>query len=395
MILLKDLLKFIKGKMKDKKINKLIELEKERLNSNYNLIASENIPNNDILEALGSCLSIKYSEGEVNKRYYQGNKYIDAVETECKDRLLKLFDCKNTYVANVVVSSGSQANLAILLTFLNPGDKILSLDTNSGSHITHGFSNNFSGKLFKIINFNLDKNNILDYKEIERIALKENPKLIICGFTTYSRKFSFKKFSEIAKKSKSLLLCDIGHICGLVVTKFHPSPIGWADFITSTTQKTLRGPRSAFVLVKKEYENKLNKGIFPGLIGGPKNNEIAAKAIGFKEAMQPSFKNYIRKVLENTKYLCEELKKREFDIVSNGTDNHMFCIDLKNKGMDGKTFAEKLERKGVIVNANMIPGDMGTPRRPDGVRIGLALETTKGITKKQINEIISIMEGIK
>jgi len=380
--------------MKDKRIKKLIKLESKRLKKSYNLIASENIPSKDVLESLGSWLTVKYSEGEIKKRFYNGNNNIDEIEKECKNRLLKLFNCEKKYVANVQVTSGSIANLCVYLAFLNFGDKILSLDLKSGSHITHGLNVNFSGKFYKIINYNLNKSNLLDYKEIERIAIKEKPKIIIVGFTNYSRQYSFKKLYRIAKKSSSLLMVDASHIIGIIAAKECPSPIGFCDILTSTTQKTLRGPRSAFILVKKQYEEQLNKAVFPGCLGGPKNNEIAAKAICFKEASTLKFKSYIKKVLENTKYLCEECKKLGFKIVSGGTDNHLFCIDLSSSNIDGRTFANELEKNGIIVNANTIPNDKGTSFNPQGVRLGCALETSKGITKKELDFIANKMHEI-
>lgn len=368
----------------DKEIDNLINLENRRISNTYNLIASENIPSEDVLLCLGSCLSIKYSEGEIGKRYYMGNNFIDKIESICKKRVLKLFKCEKNYRANVAVPTGAIANLAAYLTFLNPGDKILSLTLKEGAHISHSLNINFVGKFYNIINYNLE-NNKLDYKKILEIALREKPKLIICGFTSYPFKIDFKKFYDIAKKTNSFLMADISHIAGLIAAGKHSSPIPWADVITSTTHKTLRGPRSAFILVKKEYEDKLNKTIFPGLLGGPKNNEIAAKAVCFKEASTNKFKNYIKKVLFNTKYLHDKLVKIGFDCI--GTENHLFLVNLKKFNIDGRLFAEELEKIGIIVNSNSIPNDEGTPWRPQGIRIGLALETTKGITLKDLDKI--------
>jgi glycine hydroxymethyltransferase len=251
-----------------------------------------------------------------------------------------------------------------------------------------------SGKYFNIINYHLNKKEHLDYTEIEKIAIKEKPKLIICGYTNYSKKFSFKKFSNIAKKSNSFLLADISHIAGLIVSGYHQSPIGYADFITSTTHKTLRGIRSAFILVKKQYIKQLDVGVFPGVFGGPKNNEIFAKAICFKEANKKEFKNYIKRVLYNTNYLCESLKRKGFKIVSGGTNIHLFSIDLRNKNINGRTAAILLEKNGIICNANSIPNENGTPFNPSGIRLGLAFETTKNITIHEIENIAKTIHKV-
>ena len=393
MILPKDLSKSIKEKMKDNLIFNALENEEIRVKNTYNLIASENLPSKEQLKALGHMINFKYTEGKVGRRFYQGNINTDKIEKECIERAKKLFKCK---VANVQPLSGAVMNIALISRILKPNDKILAMSLKDGGHLTHGSEVNFIGKNYNVIPYGVNENGFLDYEEIERMAIKFKPKLIISGATNYSRKINFQKFSRIAQFVKAYHLADISHIAGLCVTGFHQSPIKYADFVTTTTHKTLRSVRSGIILSNKlQYKNLIDNSIFPHFQGGTHPNIIAAKAIGFKEAMKPSFKNYIRKVLENTKYLCEELKKRYFNIVSNGTDNHMFCIDLKNKGMDGRTFAEKLESKGVIVNANTIPGDTGTPWRPKGIRIGLALETTKGITKKQINDIVRIMEEIR
>ena len=379
--------------------DELFGIEKVELNRQknmYNLIASENIPSAEQLRALGSVITNKYSEGYPGKRYYQGNKYIDMIEVECKKRLLKLFDAEDEYAANVQVLSGATANLAVYLAFLNPGDKILALKLDSGAHITHGLPVNFSGKMFDIINYELDENGIIDYEYLEKIAMKAQPKLIICGYTAYSRIIDFTKFSDIAKSCGAYLMADISHIAGLIAGGAHPSPVGHADFITSTTHKTLRGIRSAFVMVKKDYEKKMNSAVFPGIFGGPKNNEIMAKAICFKEAATEEFKTYTFEVIRNTRYVCEQLKLHGLKIVSDGTDNHLFVIDLSEHSLDSKTIAEQLEERGIVVNVNTIPNDKGTPWKPQGIRIGLAFETTKGIDKLGLDFIVGqIVKVIK
>jgi len=375
--------------MEDNLIFNVLKNEEIRVNNTFNLIASENLPSKGQLEALGHMINFKYTEGKVGKRFYQGNINTDKIEKECIERAKKLFKCK---VANVQPLSGSIMNIALISRILKPNDKILAMNLNDGPHLSHASEVNFIGKNYNVKYYGVDKDGLLDYKEIAKIAIKFKPKLIISGATNYSRKINFKKFGKIAQFVKAYHLVDMSHIAGLCVTGFHQSPIKYADFVTTTTHKTLRSVRSGIILSNNiKYKNLIDNCIFPHFQGGTHPNIIAAKAIGFKEAMKPSFRTYIKKVLENTKYMCEELKKRSFKIVSNGTNNHMFCIDLKNKEIDGRTFAEKLEEKGIVVNANPIPNDTGTPWRPDGVRIGLALETTKGITKKQIGYIAEIM----
>lgn len=360
----------------------LIKKDKQRLDNTYNLIASENLCSQDILTALGSFINYKYTEGYPGKRYYNGNENYDKIEVHAVELAKQLFNCK---VANVQPLSGAIMNIALISNILKPGDTILSIDLSSGGHLTHGSPANFVGKTYNLVFYKLDKNGRIDYKDLEFKAKKNKPKLIISGTTAYSREIDFKKIGKIAKEVGALHLADISHIAGLVATGYHQSPIKYADFVTTTTHKTLRGPRGGLILSNNlEYEKLINTSIFPHFQGGSHPNIIAAKAICFSEALTPIFKKYIKDVLVNTKYLCNELKRRGFKIVSDGTDNHLFVIDFNDEKFDGRQFADLIEKEEIIVNANSVPGDKGTPFRPKGVRVGLALETTRNITKHQL-----------
>ena len=376
------------------KIFKYIKDEEERIKKTFNLIASENLPSPNILKALGSIINFKYSEGNVGRRnrYYNGNRNIDKIEEECIKRAKKLFKCK---FANVQPISGSIMNIALITYLLKPGDTILSLDLKSGAHLTHGSSVNLIGKLYKIINYNLDSCGFIDYEDLKEKALKYKPKLIISGTTSYPRKINFKKIGEIAKKINAYHLVDISHLAGLVVSGFHQSPILYADFVTTTTHKTLRSVRGGLILSNKlKYKNIINKIIFPHFQGGPHPNIIAANAIALKEAGTRNFKLYIKKVLENTKYLCEKCKKNGFKIVSGGTDTHQFLIDLNKENINGREFADALEKENIIVNANVIPNDKGTQYYPKGIRLGCALVTTQNISKRKLNEIANKIKEV-
>lgn len=373
-----------------KDIFKTIEQEKKRLDSTYNLIASENLCSPEVLAALGSFINYKYTEGYPGKRYYNGNKYYDELESKAIALAKQLFECK---VANVQPLSGAIMNVALISNILKPGDTILTISLENGAHLSHGSPANFVGKTYNIVHFGIDKNGFIDYKDLENKAKMYKPKLIISGTTAYSRKIDFKKIGEIAKKNKAYHLADISHIAGLVVTGFHQSPIKYADFVTTTTHKTLRSCRGGLILSNNlEYEKLINNSIFPHFQGGSHSNIIAAKAVGFSEALQPNFKTYIKNVLANTKYLCNLLQRKGFKIVSNGTDNHLFVIDFNDENFDGRMFADELEKRDIIVNANTVPGDKGTPFRPKGVRVGLALETTRNITKFQLKLIAEQFE---
>lgn len=376
------------------KIFEILKEEEERVKKTYNLIASENLPSKNVLKALGHMINFKYAEGNVAKRYYCGNKNIDEIEKICKERAKKLFKCK--YV-NVQPLSGSIMNIALISSILKPKDKILSLSLDCGGHLTHGSPVNFIGKTYKVYNYKVDKETqMIDYEKLRELAIEIKPKLIISGVTSYSKKLRFDKIDKIAKEVWAYHLADISHIAGLIVAGKHNSPIKFADFITTTTHKTLRGVRGGIIMTdRREYEKIIDKIIFPHFQGGPHINIIAANAIAFKEALSIDFKKYIIKVLENTKYLCDKLKEKGLKIVSDGTDNHLFVIDLSKNNVDGRFISEELEKIGIIVNSNSIPFDKANPWRPSGIRIGLALETTKGITldeldylANKINEVI-------
>lgn len=386
----------------DLQIVKLIKKEEKRQEETLNLIASENYPSKAVKEALSSIFIAKYAEGRPYKRYYAGQENIDKLETLVEERARKSFGLNSKkWAVNVQPYSGSPANYAILRGLLIPGDKILALPLSHGGHLTHGASASLSGQDFKVINYFLNQEGLLDYKEIEKIARKEKPKLIICGFTAYPRKIDFRKFSQIAKKVGAYLLVDTSHITGLIVGGVHPSPFPWADAVMTTTHKTLRGPRGAMIICRKELEKKIFPKVFPGIQGGPHEHTICAIGIALKEAMTPQFKKYAQQIIKNTKALAEELKKYNFKLISGGSDNHLVLIDLRNKGITGKISQELLEKAGIVVNRNTVPYDPQPPFDPSGIRLGTAAVTTRGMKEKEmrkiaiwINEVISNPKSI-
>jgi glycine hydroxymethyltransferase len=385
-----------KLKQIDPQISKLIEAEKKRQNETLDLIASENYPSPAVKEALSSIFVAKYSEGRPLKRYYAGMENVDKLETLVEERARKVFGLDKNWAVNVQPYSGSPANYAILRGLLNPGDKILSLPLAHGGHLTHGASVSLSGQDFKVVNYFLNQDGWLDYNEIEKIAKKENPKLIICGFTAYPRKIDFKKFSEIANSVGAYLLADISHISGLVIGKAHPSPFPFADVVMTTVHKTLRGPRGAIIICREELREKIFPKVFPGLQGGPHNHTIAAIGVALKEAMSPAFQKYAEQIVKNTQVLAGELKKYSFNLVSGGSDNHLILIDLTNKNIRGKEAQNLLESAGIVLNKNTIPYDQNPPANPSGIRIGTPALTTRGMKEKEmkkvafwINEVIS------
>lgn len=382
--------------MKDTEIKKIIYAEKERLQNSIELIASENVVSKDVLEATGSILTNKYAEGYPGKRYYGGCEYVDQAETLAQQRVLALFSAKG-YSANVQPHSGSQANMAVMLSVLQTGDTILGMDLSAGGHLTHGMSLNFSGKLFRAVSYKTNEQGFLDYDEIKKIADKEKPKLIIAGASAYSRIIDFKRFSEIAKSVGAYLLCDVAHIAGLIITRLHPSPIPYADFVTTTTHKTLRGPRGGVILFKKEFEKQINSAIFPGIQGGPLMHIIAAKAVAFYEAQQPSFIEYQKQILINAKIMAETFMANDISIVSGGTDNHLMLLDLRSLKITGKDAQHALEDVGITVNKNGIPNDLEKPWITSGIRIGTPAITTRGFKEAQAKEvaliIIDVLKG--
>ena len=387
-------------KKSDPTIYKLIQQEEKRQKEVLEMIPSENYTSKAVMEALGTVLTNKYSEGYPKKRYYQGNSVIDNVEILAEDRAKKLF--KVPYV-NVQPYSGSPANSAVELALLTPGkDKIMGLSLAFGGHLTHGSPVSFSGKYFPIVSYALGKDGFLDYDAIEKLAIKEKPKLIICGFTAYPRIVDFKRFGQIADKVGAYLLADISHITGLVIAGAHPSPVPYVDIVMTTTHKTLRGPRGAMLMItdkglKKDPElpDKIDKAVFPGLQGGPHDNQTAAIAVALLEASKPSFKTYGKQIVANAKKLAWELTNYKFNLVSGGTDNHLLLIDLSNKNVNGAVAALALEAAGIVLNKNAVPNDPMPPFYPSGIRLGTPALTTRGMKEKEmikvagwINEVI-------
>lgn len=375
--------------MKDKALNNLIKKEIHRQQKTINLIASENYISSQALNALGSIFVDKYSEGYPSKRYYGGNEIVDKVEILCQKRALKLFKLSpKKWSVNVQPYSGSPANLAVYSALVPIGKKIMGMSLAMGGHLTHGQKVSITGKLWEQIPYGVNKKTEkLDYKEILRIAKKEKPTLIVVGPTAYSRKIDFRKFRQIADATKSYLLVDMSHIAGLVAAGIHPSPFPYVDIVMTTTHKTLRGPRSAIIFSKNSIAEAINKAVFPGLQGGPHINQIAATAVCLKEAISSNFKKYAKQVVKNTQILSNELKKKGWRIISNGTDNHLFLIDVWSMGITGKEASAKLERAGIIVNKNMIPFDERKPFNPSGIRIGTSAITTRGMKEKEMRQI--------
>ena len=374
---------------KDKEICKLMDKELTRQKEGIELIASENFASQAVMEAMGSHLTNKYAEGYPNKRYYGGCYIVDEIEELARNRAKKLFNAEH---ANVQPHSGSQANMAVYFTILNPGDTVLGMDLSNGGHLTHGSPVNFSGKLFNFISYGLDNNTeMINYEDVRELAIKHKPKLIVAGASAYSRTIDFKKFREIADEVGAYLMVDMAHIAGLVATGHHPSPVPYADFVTSTTHKTLRGPRGGLILCKEKYAKDLDKNIFPGMQGGPLMHVIAAKAVCFNEALDPSFTDYISNVVDNCKVLGEELVKRGFKLVSNGTDNHLILVDLSDKNITGKEAENLLDSIGITVNKNTVPNEKRSPFVTSGIRIGTAAVTTRGFDKEAMLEVASII----
>lgn len=381
-------------KRDDKEIYDLIEKELKRQQDGIELIASENIVSKAVMEAMGSYLTNKYAEGYPGKRYYGGCHVVDEIEQIAIDRAKELFGAEH---ANVQPHSGSQANMAVYFSVLEPGDTVLGMDLSHGGHLTHGSPVNFSGRLFNFISYGVDKETeVIDYDNVRKIALENKPKLIVAGASAYSRIIDFPKLREIADEVGALLMVDMAHIAGLVAAGVHPSPVPYADFVTSTTHKTLRGPRGGLILCKEKYAKLIDKNIFPGMQGGPLMHIIAAKAVCFKEALEPSFKEYGTQVVKNCKRLAEELVKRDFNIVSGGTDNHVFLVDLHNKEVTGKETENLLDRVGITLNKNTVPNETRSPFVTSGVRIGTAAVTTRGFKEEDMVVIAEIIdEAIK
>lgn len=373
----------------DLEIEGLIKKELKREQESIELIASENFTSKAVMEAMGSFLTNKYAEGYPNKRYYGGCYVVDEVENIARERAKKLFGAEH---ANVQPHAGSQANMAVYLTVLNVGDTVLGMDLSNGGHLTHGSPVNFSGKLYNFVSYGVDKETEeINYDDVRELAIKHKPKLIVAGASAYSRVIDFKKFREIADEVGAYLMVDMAHIAGLVAAGIHPSPVPYADFVTTTTHKTLRGPRGGLILCKEKFAKELDKNIFPGMQGGPLMHIIAAKAVCFKEALEPEFKEYMEQVVKNAKALSEALKGYGFKIVSNGTDNHLLLVDLNNKNITGKEVEILLDSVGVTLNKNTVPNETRSPFVTSGVRIGTPAITTRGFKEEDMKEIATII----
>lgn len=372
--------------MNDKKIQEAIEREAERQLYNIELIASENYVSRDVLEAAGSILTNKYAEGYPSKRYYGGCVHVDEIEEIARERAKQLFNAEH---ANVQPHSGSQANMGVYLSVLQPGDTVLGMNLTAGGHLTHGHPLNFSGTLYRFVDYGVTKDSeAIDYEEVRRVALKEQPKLIVAGASAYPRVIDFEKFREIADEVGAYFMVDMAHIAGLVAAGEHPSPVPYADFVTTTTHKTLRGPRGGLILCKKEHAALLDKKVFPGMQGGPLMHIIAAKAVCLQEAMQPEFKDYAKQVIANCAVMSNTLKEEGFRIVSGGTDNHLILVDVKSSlDMSGKLAEKLLDEAGITCNKNTIPFETEKPFVTSGIRLGTAAMTTRGFKENEFRQV--------
>jgi glycine hydroxymethyltransferase len=380
----------------DPEIYEIMRHEIERQRNKLNLIASENYASRAVLQAQGSVMTNKYAEGYPGKRYYGGCEFVDAAESLAIERAKKLFKAEHV---NVQPHSGSQANMAVYLAMLKCGDTIMSMDLSHGGHLSHGSPVNFSGKLFNIVPYGVSKETrTIDYDTLSGLARKHKPKLIVSGASAYPRELDFKRFREIADEADALLLADIAHIAGLVVAGIHSDPVPYADFVTTTTHKTLRGPRGGMIMCKSEYAKEIDKAVFPGIQGGPLMHVIAAKAVAFKEAMNKDFNDYQRQIVANAKKIASELLSRGNELVSGGTDNHLMLVDLTSSGITGKDAEARLGEAGIILNKNTIPFETKSPFITSGIRIGTPAVTTRGMKEKEmvtiawaINEILQNM----
>lgn len=368
----------------DPSIADAVEQELERQQHNIELIASENIVSKAVMFAMGTPLTNKYAEGYPAKRYYGGCEKVDIVENIAKERAKELFGCDHV---NVQPHSGSQANMAVYFAMLEPGDTVLGMNLDQGGHLTHGSPVNISGKYFHFISYGVDDNGILDYEQLHTLAKQYKPKMIVAGASAYARTIDFERIGTIAKEVKAYYMVDIAHIAGLVATGLHPSPVPYADFVTTTTHKTLRGPRGGMIMCKEEYAKAIDKAIFPGIQGGPLMHTIASKAVCFKEALEPSFKEYMKQVVKNASVLAKTLMENGVAIVSGGTDNHLMLADLSKLGITGKQAEKLLDEVGITVNKNTIPNDPQSPFVTSGIRIGTPAVTSRGMNEKDMKEI--------
>jgi len=377
---------------KDKTVFDLLKRELEREEYSLILIASENYVDEEILEVQGCVLTNKYAEGYPSKRYYSGCKFLDEIESIAIERAKALFHAEH---ANVQPHSGSAANMAVFYAALSLGDKILGMDIAHGGHLTHGARVSFSGKFYRSVGYQVSKENeMLDYDEIRRIALAEKPKMIVAGASAYPRLIDFKKFREIADEVGAYLTVDIAHIAGLVAAGLHPDPVECSHFVTTTTHKTLRGPRGGMILCKKEFVKAIDSAVFPGIQGGPLMHVIAAKAVALGQAMTEDFKQYQRQIIRNAQRLCGALQQKGYRIVSGGTDNHLFMVDLTNKGLSGKEAQESLEASGIMINKNLIPFDTKSPNVTSGIRVGTPAVTTRGMKEAEMDLIADLIDAV-
>jgi glycine hydroxymethyltransferase len=383
--------------MSDKVLENLIKQEEKRQQETLNLIASENIVSKSVLKTLGSTLTNKYSEGYPGKRYYAGNQIIDKIENLAWERARKVFKLDENWHINIQPYSGSPANMAVYYALLKPGEKIMGMNLTSGGHLTHGSKFNFSGRFYEAVQYGVNRNGFLDYGEIGKLAKKEKPKIIVAGGSSYPRIIDFKKFRKIADEINAYLMADVSHIAGLIAAVAHPSPFAFADIVTTTTHKTLRGPRGAIIFANRQSRIAkrhkidialaIDKAVFPGLQGGPHNNQTAAIAACLYEATRPLFKKYGLQVVKNAKVLAEKLKSFGFNLVSDGTDNHLILIDLTNLKISGLEAQNLLEKSGIIVNRNAIPYDIRPTYAPSGIRIGAPAITSRGMKEKEMKKI--------
>lgn len=376
-------------KQSDKEIYDAIELEKSRQQNNLEMIASENHTSVAVMEAMGSVMTNKYAEGYPAHRYYGGCQYVDIAENLAIERAKKLFGAEH---ANVQPHSGAQANLAVYFALLQTGDTVMGMDLSNGGHLTHGSPVNASGKLYNFISYGVNsETQRIDYEEVRALALKHKPKMIVAGASAYPRIIDFAEFAAIAQEAGALLFVDMAHISGLVAAGLHPSPIPYADVVTTTTHKTLRGPRGGLILCKEKYAKAIDKTIFPGMQGGPLMHVIAAKAVALKEALQPSFKVYAAQIIKNSQTLAEELIKGGFNLVSGGTDNHLILVDVRNKHLTGKAAEKVLDTVHITVNKNTVPNETESPFVTSGIRIGTAALTSRGMKEEQMRLIGGVM----
>ena len=377
-------------KQVDSQVAELIEKELKRQQETIELIASENFTSQAVMEACGTVLTNKYAEGKPHKRFYNGCDNIDVIEELAQKRACELFGMPH---ANVQPHSGAQANMAVFLYALKPGDTVLGMDLSNGGHLSHGSPVNFSGLYFNIVSYGVDENGLIDYDNVEKLAIENKPKMIIAGASNYSKIIDFKRFREIADKVGALLMVDIAHIAGLIAGGVHPSPAPYADFVTTTTHKTLRGPRGGIILCKEEHALGIDKAVFPGIQGGPLEHIIAGKAVALLEASQPSFKQYAEQIVKNAKALAQGLMDEGLDIVGGMTENHLMTLDLRRQGKTGKDMANVLELVGITANKNTVPNDPQSPFVTSGIRLGAAAVTTRGFKEDDMTEVAKIIAG--